>query len=122
MAKIPTNNEVLTAKFISEIQAKRAELVADLASLSNVLLGQGFVVLSGAGIALKFKVEGQQVTEPVLAGGPHQATRFSRTDAENVADAVTDGNGNHGRAVHICVALKDAIEQLDSVLAMITAK
>lgn len=109
------------AEFLAVLNNSRAELVAALNGLSNVLLGQAFVVVSGAGIALKFKVEGQQVRDPATAGGPHLATRFTKIDAENVAASVVDGRGDHGKAVHVCVALKDAIAETDRVLAMIEA-
>lgn len=109
------------AETLSAIARQRAELVAALDSLSNALLEQGFVV-SASGSALKFKVEGQQVSDPQFCGGPHNATRFNRTDAENVAYSVIDGNGSHGRAVHVCVALKEAIKSLDDAAALFTAK
>lgn len=112
-------NEVIRAQVLTEMDRSRQELVAALGSLSNVLLGSGFIVVSGAGIPLKFKLDGQQIFDPQTAGGPHHATRFTRQDAENVAASVTDGNGDHGKAVHVCVALKDAIAETDRVMAMI---
>jgi hypothetical protein len=109
------------AEVLAVLNNSRAELVAALDGLSNVLLGQGFVVVSAVGIALKFKVEGQQVFDPKPAGGPHLATRFTKNDAESVAASVVDGHGDHGKAVHVCVALKDAIAETDRVIAMIEA-
>lgn len=114
-------SQAIKEEVLAELRFKRAELVAALGSLSGVLLGQGFVVVSGAGIALKFRVDGQQVFDPVTSGGPHLATRFTKQDAENIAASVTDGHGDHGRALHVNVALKEAIAETDRVIAMIEA-
>lgn len=121
MSEATKSAQETKAAVIAELSVSRNELVAALDSLSNALLGQGFVVVSGAGIALKFKVDGQQVFNPVTAGGPHLATRFTKADAENVAASVVDGRGDHGKAVHVCVALKEAIAETDRVIAMIEA-
>lgn len=103
----------------AQLQTDRAALVQQLSSLQGVLLGHGYVVRC-QGLTLAFDVN--QVTK--VASAPRtcplrSAPRYTKQDAETLAAAVKNGNGARGQAVHIVDALKEAIAELDNLLAQL---
>jgi hypothetical protein len=114
------NSEIIRQSVIAEITAKRDVFKNILADLSGKLLQHAFIVTTDDDIPLKFDVNEGQVTNPQVTWVP-EATRFTREDARNVAENVTDGNGYHAKAVHICTALREAIERIEATITMLTA-
>lgn len=100
---------------IADFEAGRAAYERKLAGLSNALLGHGYVVRC-AGIYVRFDIKDGVATKshtaPLLA-----APRFTKQDAETLAAAIKNGNGQHGEAVHITTALRDEIASITNILA-----
>lgn len=108
----PTTRE----EMIEMLNNKLAESRRSLEMLSNVLLGQGYIVVSSADIALTFTVENGVATSPKVSAAS-KAIRFSRRDAESVAANVTDGWGRAAHAEHVTVAIKREIASLEACVA-----
>lgn len=105
---------------IQDFRQSLAQLQAARAGLAGVLLGQGFVVLIGD-LTVRFTVENGVASNPVPCP-PHQATRFSREDAERVAAACRNGADERGRAVHVVEAIERAISTVSGLLARFEAE
>jgi hypothetical protein len=100
----------LTAQLSNELE----ELQTMQGELKNTLLLQACIV-TVQNIPLKFTING------ITASNPRpckltQATRFSAGDAEQLAEAVTNGNGRTGDAIHIKNALENHINELKTLL------
>lgn len=117
------NAAQIRADLIAQANERIVELRNAQKALRNVILGQGYVVLSDIGMALNFEVDPttKEVKNPTSAGGAHKAVRFTKQDAENIAAAVIDGNGKPGKAVHILDALRDSIVDQEKLIETIRA-
>lgn len=117
------NRAAIGASIIEELGDLRTAAVAALDSLRGTLLGQGFIVVSKAGLALKYDIDGdtKNVRGVSLAGGAAKATRFTKLDADNLAAATIDGRGDPAAAVHVTQALRDEIDRLEASMEQIRA-
>lgn len=117
------NRAQVARDLINELSESRTAAVAVLDGLRGALLGQGYIVVSKAGLALKYDIDGEtkNVQGVALAGGAAKATRFTKLDADNLAAATIDGRGDPATAVHVTQALRDEIDRLESVMEMIRA-
>lgn len=98
------------AVIVAELDALAVELSEALERVSNVLLGEGYiVVLAGRGVA--FKMDGKVASSPSSVR-IDRAPRFTKRDAEMLAAEVTNGNGEKAKAVHIRTALMENIEEI----------
>jgi hypothetical protein len=109
-------NEMQT--ILAQMIEARTEHQAMLDRLQNCLLGQGFVVISG-GMALKFDIAADRTATNPNTTPVTMAPRFTRRDAEMLAAAVTNGKGEHGKAVHVRDALAEQIKNQTMVIEMI---
>lgn len=91
------------------------------AALENVLLGQSFIVCC-EGIYLAFDIDPQtrEVSKP-RSTRPQLATRFTKGDAERVAQSVFNGHGQKGQAVNVADAIRTALAENRKLLAAIEA-
>lgn len=117
------NAAQIRADLIAQANERIAEDKKALESLRNVLLGQGFIVVSHIGVALSFEFDAEtsKVHSPTTAGCANKATRFTKADAERIAASVLDGKGDHGRAVHVVQAIRDSIADQERLIDMIRA-
>jgi hypothetical protein len=118
-AKIAEKSRI-RKEVLDELIQKRGELEAAQNMLKGVILGQGFIVVNDAGLALSYEIDGDKRAQAVrLAGGAHRATRFTEQDANRLATATIDGHGNCGRAIHVTRAIREEMGRLDAVMTMI---
>lgn len=109
---------------IAQFEANIAELERGLSSVSNCLLGAGFIVVI-QDIAITYDIETDQATgesravnaRPCMA--PHMACRFSRRDAEQMAETTRNGNGATGKAVHVREAVETDLIEARRLLEMV---
>jgi hypothetical protein len=101
-------------QFFESLEAnKRA-----LAALDGVLLGQGHVILIGD-LAIRPTMEGEPGAWRLIDVTPcklDQAPQFSKGAAESIADQITNGHNQKGRAVHIREALAEEIEAAEALI------
>lgn len=108
--------EFTKATFIAQLAADRTTLVEQLDQLDNVLIGQAYVVRC-QGLTLGFDFDATRTVTGTRTVPLTKAPRFTRRDAETLAQAVRNGNNQPGEAVHIVVALRNAITEVDRLLA-----
>lgn len=98
------------ATLVAELDKLALELSDALERVSNVLLGEGYVVvLSGRGV--NFKRDGRVLHSPTSCRVDF-APRFTKRDAEMLAADCTNGTGEKAKAVHIREALMERIEEV----------
>lgn len=107
-------------QLIQDTKDAIAEYQAAGAALRSVILGQGFVVRC-QGVCLSFDIGAARAVSDPRPSQPHRATRFTRGDAEAVAASVKNGNGEAGQALHVRLAVEDALEQQKILLATLEA-
>jgi hypothetical protein len=107
------------AQHIADLENELEELEKVEAGLQNVLLGQGYVVVSAAGLALHYDIVGNKATNPSVARNAAYATRFSLRDAENCARITWDGNKEVAKAIHVREAVRAEIERIKGVLVFL---
>lgn len=97
--------------------------LAALRGLSNILLGQGFIVMINdmavrPELTIKEGIQrgGHYVLTSATACPIASAPRFTKQDAERLAAGIKNGNGAIGRAVHIRHALSDAIVKHEALI------
>lgn len=88
------------------LQAAIAGYQVAAEQLDGVILGQGFVVRC-QGVYLDFDVDGAGLVTNPRSTRPHQAVRFTRSDATKIAATVRNGNDEAGEVVHV----RDAVAQ-----------
>ena len=91
------------------------------AALDNVLLGRAFIVCC-EGVYLTFDIDPntQAVTNP-RSTRPQNATRFTKSDAERVAQSVLNGHNHKGHAVHVGEAIRAVLAENRKLLTVIEA-
>jgi hypothetical protein len=94
------------ADLIAHLEARQATLKAASESLANVLLGQGWVVMSFHGVTMTYDVDQHGNVGNPRPAQPHEARRFTRHDATIVARNTQDGTGKPFKALHVA----DAVE------------
>jgi hypothetical protein len=108
---------------VDELKQMLIERIAenrnDLDRISNVLLGQGHIVVSHSNLPLDFTIADGVVSAPKVSGFPGRVVRFSERDADAVAANVKDGAGRPSKAVHVRHAILAEIAQLESLLGSI---
>lgn len=120
MAKMETAEvKAMRDEMLADLRAKRANLADAQTGLSNVLLGQGYIVVSEGNIGLTFDVTNMVATNPRPAGGILRAMRFTRRDAETLAPNVKNGADVPAKAIHVKDAIRIEIAQIESVINML---
>lgn len=103
---------------IAKMDAERAELNKFQQSLSNTMLGEGWIVATSSVLALRFSIVNRVVRDPKVCR-VSLATRFTRKDAESVAEQVTNGRQEKAEAVHIKDMINRQIANLsECILAL----
>lgn len=106
--------------FVADADKQIARLESELASLSNVLLGQGWIVRN-EGVHIKFEMKDNVCGAPSVCP-VWSATRFSEGDAKRVAAVTFNGRNNPAEAVHITTALRDQLNETKRIRDEIAAK
>jgi len=105
--------------FIDSLEASIADLMAAHRNLSNVLLGQGFVVMSAHGLTMDFDVDAKGNVSNPRSARPHRARRFGLDDARLLASVTKDGTGQPFKAVHVLEAIALTMAEEQNVLNML---
>ena len=101
-------------EIIDKFEAQVVTLEALKKSLSNVLLGQGWVV-HVEGVYQKYEIVGGKIVGCRFCG-VENATRFTERDAKAVASNTFNGNKLSGTAIHINDAVKQELEKVKGLL------
>lgn len=91
--------------FIDSLESSIDNLMDAHRNLSNVLLGQGFVVMSAHGLTMTFDVDAKGNVSNPRSARPHRARRFGLDDARLLASVTKDGTGEPFKAVHVLEAI-----------------
>lgn len=117
------NVQTLRAQYVADFRANAAEYDDQRKALSNVLLGQGFVVVTSGNIPLRFDIDANRTVTNPLPTNTANATRFRQEDAETIAKNVTNGLGEKAEAMHIVhlltIKAAQARECADQIEALI---
>jgi hypothetical protein len=115
----------LRAEVIAEFEGYLSEKRRAMDGLRNVLLGQGWIVVSADGLALTFDTEtvGREtkLSNVRVAGGAHKALRMTESDAKRIAATCTNGRGETAIARHVRDALQDEIDSLVKTIEQLKA-
>lgn len=96
-----------------------ADNLATLSMLDNTLLGQGFIIMTGANAIqpeLRPHTEGRWLLSSARPCPIVKAQRFNQETAEALAAGIKNGHGTQARAVHIRDALSEAIEKHEALI------
>jgi hypothetical protein len=96
-----------------------ADNLAALKMLDNTLLGQGYIIMTGANAIqpeLIPHTEGRWLLSSARPCPIVKAQRFNQETAEALAAGIKNGHGTQARAVHIKDALSEAIENHESLI------
>ena len=109
-----TTQQAAINEFVATLNELEATYTKELDRLSNVLLGQGYIVRSDFGLPINFDIvvgeDGlRRVANPRAGGNPARVVRFNRETAEQIAADCKDGAGNVAHAVHVTTALSEAL-------------
>lgn len=125
MTMTPAQVAAARAETIAEFESHLSEKRAALDGLRNVLLGQGWIVVSADGLALTFDTEsdGRQtkLSNVRVAGGAHKALRMTESDAKRIAATCTNGRGEVSTARHVRDAVQAEIDSLVGLIAQLKA-
>jgi hypothetical protein len=105
--------------FIDSLEDSITDMMAAHRRLSNVLLGQGFVVMSSHGQTMTYNVDAKGVVSNPHTAAPQNARRFALDDARTLAAATHDGTGQPFKAVHVLEALALTMAEEQSVVEML---
>lgn len=103
-------------EIISDLQADREKLLAAQERFSRVLLREGYVVRC-EGLTMTFDIDPKTLT--VLGGSTMpllQAPRYTKENALILANAMRNGNGTPGEAVHIRDAIAANLAECERLL------
>lgn len=110
------------ATIVKQFEENVVELERGLSSVSNVLLGEGYIVMI-ENIATTYSIEEtngeRRAVNARPCGFPYMAMRFSRRDAEQVAANTQNGRGTKGRAVHVREATEAELIETRRLLQII---
>lgn len=117
----------LITRASAAVELFRRDLIADLERdiaashkaldrLKGTLLGQGWIVRSAHGLCMSYTIDLGRVENPAVTG-PATATRFTRDDAEQVAEATQDGTGEAFTVVYVTDAIREHITRCERMLA-----
>lgn len=119
---IDANIAQARAQVLATLRSNEECLVHDLQSFDGVLLGMGYVVVTGSEdlVPLKFDISPEgKVSNPRPCMVAKFATRFDIEDATRLAAEVTNGNGEHGVAMHVTTAIARKLASVRKCIAEI---
>lgn len=111
------NIKELRLKYISEFKSNM--ITAESRKLVNCIVRHGFVVVMPSGLALKLETDGSGNVLSAEGACVWAATLLTKRAAANICENVVDGNGDHGRVLHLNDALDEYIESTRTLIERI---
>lgn len=108
----PAELATMKARELATLEAAIGELERARVGLSNILLGEGYIVRV-QGVCVDYAID--PTTRKVTTDGtgqPHRVRRFTKADAEHLAAITLNGNKVAGEAVHVRHAVEQSLEEL----------
>ncbi len=109
-------------EFVATLKDSIADYKKSLKRLSNVLLGQGYIVWNNE-MAITFEVDPKTrgISDPRVIGNPAKAIRMTKDEAERIAAVIFDGAMRPAKAIHVVDALQRSLANCESILAALEA-
>lgn len=116
-----TNETSIASMVNAEIERSSAYVLSLREALEKIEregVGINAWIIQCEGVCLTFDVSGTKPIHPMVCQ-PHTAERFPREKAQQMAVAVRNGNGTRGNFIHVTQAIRESIEQQESLIKIL---